>query len=56
MVEHDLGVVAAVCDSVIVMGEGRVLEHGATATVLAGGVANRLAAEVSVDRLVEVSA
>jgi len=56
MVEHDLGVVAAVCDRVIVMTEGRVLDSGPTAAVLAGRSAARLSAEVSTDRLVEVSA
>ncbi|PZR79875.1 MAG: ABC transporter ATP-binding protein [Candidatus Aeolococcus gillhamiae] len=56
MVEHDLGVVAALCHRVIVMGEGRVLDEGPTGTVLTAAAAEHLAAEVSTDRLVEVPA
>ncbi|MGH7721257.1 MAG: ABC transporter ATP-binding protein [Candidatus Dormibacteria bacterium] len=56
MVEHDLGVVAAVCDRLVVMRQGRLIDEGPTATVLEGRTAGVLAGEVSTDRLVEVPA
>ncbi|MDQ6856130.1 MAG: ATP-binding cassette domain-containing protein [Candidatus Dormibacteraeota bacterium] len=56
MVEHDMGVVSAVCDRVVLMGAGRVLDAGPTATVLAGRAAAVTRADVGADRLVEASA
>ncbi len=56
MVEHDLGVVSAVCDRVVLMGGGRVLDAGPTATVLAGRAATATRPDVTVDRLEEVPA
>jgi peptide/nickel transport system ATP-binding protein len=35
LITHDFGVVASVCDDVLVLERGRAVEHGATATVLA---------------------
>jgi peptide/nickel transport system ATP-binding protein len=34
LVSHDLGVVGALCDRVLVMREGRIVEHGATARIV----------------------
>jgi ABC-type branched-subunit amino acid transport system ATPase component len=53
MVEHDLGVVSAVCDRVVLMGGGRVLDVGPTASVLAGRAARLTRPDVTADRLVE---
>jgi ABC-type dipeptide/oligopeptide/nickel transport system ATPase component len=33
-VTHDLGVVRLLCDDVVVMKEGRIVEHGTTASVM----------------------
>ena len=56
LVEHDISVVSALCDRVVLMAEGRVLDAGPTATVLAGRAAAVTRVDVGEDRLVEVPA
>lgn len=56
LVEHDISVVSALCDRVVLMGDGRVLDAGPTAAVLAGRAAAVTRADVSADRLAEVPA
>lgn len=51
MVEHDLGVVSAVCDRIVLMGGGCVLDAGPTATVLAGRAATVTRPDITGDRL-----
>jgi ABC-type branched-subunit amino acid transport system ATPase component len=56
LVEHDMGVVSAVCDRVVVMASGRVLDSGPTASVLGGRSAMATRPDVTAERLVEASA
>jgi branched-chain amino acid transport system ATP-binding protein len=53
MIEHDLGVVGAVCTRVVVLDRGAVVDDGPTAAVLTGDAVAAISGELGRDRLDE---
>lgn len=56
MIEHDLGVVAAVCSRVVVMDRGAVVDQGPAGPVLAGDAVAAISGGLGRDRLTAVPA